>query len=265
MAILRKRHKTNFTTIDNELFRSCLSLKARGLLCTMLSLPEDWHFTERGLSSILPKDGRDSVRTTIKELETAGFLTRERVRDDKGKVVEWVWTFYDYQRLGYPGLENPTLDNPTLDNPTAYINNKESIKPDIKASQPAVASLPEQQDELGGTLSGLAEMEESRIGDEVKEAPGLDEVAAFFEAEGISVDPYRFWGVNETRGWCSGDGRPIDDWRRLAKSWAAHERTNTTRAPMQVPARRVPSVEEIMKEHYCDRETAEYMIEQKLY
>ena len=85
MAVLRKAHKSNFTVIDNQVFKSNLSLKARGLLSTMLSLPDNWHFTERGLSSILPKDGRDSVRSTIKELEEEGFLSRERICDEQGK------------------------------------------------------------------------------------------------------------------------------------------------------------------------------------
>lgn len=120
MAVLRKAHKSNFTVIDNGVFKSNLSCKARGLLCTMLSLPDNWHFTERGLSSILPKDGRDSVRTAIKELEVEGFLTREKMCDEQGKVYEWLWTFYDYSQstqLDYPRLVNPTLDNPTLENP----------------------------------------------------------------------------------------------------------------------------------------------------
>lgn len=61
MAVLRKAHKSNFTVIDNQVFKSNLSLKARGLLSTMLSLPDNWHFTERGLSSILPKDRKSVV------------------------------------------------------------------------------------------------------------------------------------------------------------------------------------------------------------
>ena len=48
MAVLRKAHKSNFTVIDNQVFKSNLSLKARGLLSTMLSLPDNWHFTEAG-------------------------------------------------------------------------------------------------------------------------------------------------------------------------------------------------------------------------
>lgn len=60
MAVLRKAHKSNFTVIDNQVFKSNLSLKARGLLSTMLSLPDNWNFSTTGLTSILPSDGRAS-------------------------------------------------------------------------------------------------------------------------------------------------------------------------------------------------------------
>lgn len=62
MAVLRKAQKSNFTVIDNQVFKSNLSLKARGLLCTMLSLPDNWKFSEKGLQMILPADGQTSVR-----------------------------------------------------------------------------------------------------------------------------------------------------------------------------------------------------------
>lgn len=57
MAVLRKAHKSNFTVIDNQVFKSNLSLKARGLLSTMLSLPDNWNFSTTGLTSILPSEG----------------------------------------------------------------------------------------------------------------------------------------------------------------------------------------------------------------
>ena len=103
MAVLRKAHKSNFTVIDNQVFKSNLSLKARGLLCTMLSLPDNWEFSEKGLQMILPADGQTSVRTAIKELEGSGYLSRTRLRDAKGKVIDWLWTFSDYPQ------ENQTL------------------------------------------------------------------------------------------------------------------------------------------------------------
>lgn len=110
MAFLRKEHKENYTCISNDVFRSDLSLKARGMLCTMLSLPDDWEFSENGLQAIL-KDGQTSIRSAIKELEAAGFLSRTRERDESGRMGKCVWIVSDY-----PRFENPNLDNSNLGN-----------------------------------------------------------------------------------------------------------------------------------------------------
>lgn len=109
MAFLRKDHKENYTCISNDVFRSDLSLKARGMLCTMLSLPDDWEFSENGLQAIL-KDGQTSIRSAIKELESAGFLSRTRERDEGGRMGRCVWIVCDY-----PRFENPSMDTPSLD------------------------------------------------------------------------------------------------------------------------------------------------------
>lgn len=110
MAFLRKEHKENYTCISNDVFRSDLSLKARGMLCTMLSLPDDWEFSENGLQAIL-KDGQTSVRSAIKELESAGFLSRTRERDENGRMGRCVWIVCDYPRFENHNLGNANLEN----------------------------------------------------------------------------------------------------------------------------------------------------------
>ena len=110
MAFLRKEHKENYTCISNDVFRSDLSLKARGMLCTMLSLPDDWEFSENGLQAIL-KDGQTSIRSAIKELEAAGFLSRTRERDENGRMGKCVWIVCDYPRFENPNLVNSNLGN----------------------------------------------------------------------------------------------------------------------------------------------------------
>lgn len=130
MAVLRKAQKSNFTVIDNQVFKSNLSLKARGLLSTMLSLPDNWNFSAKGLSAILPSDGESAIRSAIKELETSGYLTRERIRDDKGIIIDWLWTFSDYPQVENPLVENQQVDNPQLDKPLVgnqpQLNTKEA-------------------------------------------------------------------------------------------------------------------------------------------
>lgn len=110
MAFLRKEHKENYTCISNDVFRSDLSLKARGMLCTMLSLPDDWEFSENGLQAILC-DGQTSIRSAIKELESVGFLSRTRERDESGRMGKCVWIVCDYPRFENPNLVNSNLGN----------------------------------------------------------------------------------------------------------------------------------------------------------
>lgn len=110
MAFLRKEHKENYTCISNDVFRSDLSLKARGMLCTMLSLQDDWEFSENGLQAIL-KDGQTSVRSAVKELESSGFLSRTRERDESGRMGRCIWIVSDYPRFENPNLVNSNLGN----------------------------------------------------------------------------------------------------------------------------------------------------------
>ena len=110
MAFLRKEHKENYTCISNDVFKSDLSLKARGMLCTMLSLPDDWEFSENGLQAIL-RDGQTLVRSAVKELESAGFLSRTRERDVSGRMGKCVWIVCDYPRFENPNLVNSNLGN----------------------------------------------------------------------------------------------------------------------------------------------------------
>lgn len=125
MAFLRKEHKENYTCISNDVFRSDLSLKARGMLCTMLSLPDGWEFSENGLQAIL-KDGQTSIRSAIKELESAGFLSRTRERDESGRMGKCVWIVCDYPRFENPNLVNSNLGiEPQLS--TKESSTKESI------------------------------------------------------------------------------------------------------------------------------------------
>ena len=129
MTFLRKEYKENYTCISNDVFRSDLSLKARGMLCTMLSLPDDWEFSENGLQAIL-KDGQTSVRSAIKELESAGFLSRTRERDESGRMGRCVWIVCDYPRFENPNLVNSNLGNEpqlsTKELNTKELNTKES-------------------------------------------------------------------------------------------------------------------------------------------
>ena len=121
MAVFRVERNTGYTVMSNHHLRNKeLSLKAKGLLSQMLSLPEDWDYTLAGLSYI-NRESIDAIRTAVWELEKAGYITRRQGRDEKGKMTAIEYTIYEQPQqpgLDYPILENPTTDNPTSENPT---------------------------------------------------------------------------------------------------------------------------------------------------
>ncbi|MEF2800127.1 MAG: DUF6017 domain-containing protein [Christensenellales bacterium] len=116
MAVFRVERNTGYTVMSNHHLRNKeLSLKAKGLLSQMLSLPEDWDYTLAGLSYI-NRESIDAIRTAIWELEKAGYITRRQGRDEKGKMTAIEYTIYEQPQP--PQLENPILENPILENPT---------------------------------------------------------------------------------------------------------------------------------------------------
>ena len=90
-----------------------LSNKARGLLSTMLSLPEDWDYTTRGLAKIC-KDGVDGITAQLKELEQYGYLIRHRIRDSNGRIVDMEYVIYERPHTASPDTEKPYMVKPDM-------------------------------------------------------------------------------------------------------------------------------------------------------
>ena len=117
MAVFRVEKTKDFTIMSNHHLRNAeLSLKAKGLLSLMLSLPEDWDYTTKGLAHIC-KDGVDSITTALKELERHGYLTRQRLRYENGQLGDIEYTIHekpvDPEKQGAsPKRENPRQVNP---------------------------------------------------------------------------------------------------------------------------------------------------------
>lgn len=265
MAVLRKQHKSNFTVIANEVFKSGLSLKARGLLSTMLSLPDNWNFSEKGLQAILPKDGQTSVRSAIKELEDSGYLTRQRLCDDRGKVTEWIWTFSDYpqenqipegtntqvtdlQQVDYPNLENPNLDNPNLGNPNLetqpQLNTKQAItEGERKQESSTVRDVRHRHGEYRNVLLSDADLSKLREKFPSDWQARIDNLSEYMESTGKK---YQNHFVTICR-------------------WAKRDATKGRSKPEAQPAQAAPSVEEVMQKYRCTREEAEQLIRENLW
>ena len=147
MAVFRVERNTGYTVMSNHHLRNKeLSLKAKGLLSQMLSLPEDWDYTLSGLSYI-NRESIDAIRTAVWELEKAGYITRRQGRDEKGKMTAIEYTIYEQPQppgLDYPVLENPTAANPILENPTTEnptSENPTQLNKDISSKEQSITDL----------------------------------------------------------------------------------------------------------------------------
>ena len=159
MAVFRIEKTRDYTVMSNHHLRDTgLSLKSKGLLSMMLSLPENWNYTTRGLAKIC-KEGTDSIGSALKELERAGYIVRNRLRDSKGKIVDVEYVIYETPHppepdgpceeepdTEHPDTENPDMDTPGLENRPQL--NKDKSNPDkskkdelsTKGSNPVLSS-----------------------------------------------------------------------------------------------------------------------------
>ena len=132
MAVFRVERNKGYTVMSNHHLRNKdLTLKAKGLLSQMLSLPEDWDYTLAGLSHI-NREKIDAIREAVRELERAGYILRSRERDEKGRLRGANYVIYEQPQPPIPDLptlENPILDNPMLEKPTQL--NKELQRTDL--------------------------------------------------------------------------------------------------------------------------------------
>ena len=145
MPVFRVERNKGYTVMSNHHLRNKdLSLKAKGLLSQMLSLPEDWDYTLKGLA-LINREKIDAIRQAIRELEQAGYIVRSRERDERGRLRGADYVIYEQPQtppaLDLPTLENPTLDNPTqekpmLENPTQL--NKDRVTKDQAITDPSI-------------------------------------------------------------------------------------------------------------------------------
>ena len=133
MAVFRVERNRGYTVMSNHHLRNKeLSLKAKGLLSQMLSLPEDWDYTLAGLS-LINREKIDAIREAVRELERAGYIVRSRERDAKGRLRGAEYVIYEQP-------QPPTSDLPTLENPTQL--NKDISRTDLPKKEQSITDLP---------------------------------------------------------------------------------------------------------------------------
>ena len=132
MAVIRINKTKDYTVMSNfHLKDKNLSLKSKGLLSMILSLPEDWNYTTRGLAAIC-KEGVDSTGTALRELEHAGYIKRNRLHDEKGKITDTEYVIFKKPQDNPDAIkqdtENPYMDAENTENTAQLNTNKSNTK-----------------------------------------------------------------------------------------------------------------------------------------
>ena len=148
MAVFRIERTRDYTVMSNHHLRNAnLSLKAKGLLSMMLSLPEDWNYTTRGLAKIC-KEGVDAIGAALRELEGAGYIVRHQRRDKSGRITDTEYVIYEQPQpdLSQPDTASPDTENPYLAGPDtekpAELNIEKSKTQKQTTDVPSTDSIP---------------------------------------------------------------------------------------------------------------------------
>ena len=119
MSVFRINKTNNYTVMSNHHFKEKkMSLKAKGLLSLMLSLPDDWDYSISGLAT-LSKDGKDSIMSALAELEKFGYLTRTRLTNEKGQFAGVEYNIFEIPQPKNPISEKPNEENENSENSNA--------------------------------------------------------------------------------------------------------------------------------------------------
>lgn len=212
MSILRHNHEQEFTILPNSLIRNPeLSLRDVGLLCYMLSLPQDWEFSIDGLDYVIQNNGASSVRAALKNLEKQGYLRRSWIRSEDGRIIRNQWTVSDLpieERETIPEDNKPYVENQHAENQHADNQHAENRRQTKNISN-KVNNNKEQREQKALSL------------------PDLQDIISYIQENGYQVDAEQFYDYYTARGW-KVNGAPIADWTALIRNWARRERTEPT-------------------------------------
>ena len=214
MSIYRRHKKNNYTCIDNHVFKDhSLSMKAKGLLTQIYSLPDDWEYSVKGLSTLF-SDGRDAVNNALQELIDHGYIVRTQKQNQAGKFDGYEYDIYEQPQI--KNADNPFTENPLSDNPlsekqtqlntnilnTKEVNTKENIY--ICADENFFEDLPDKP--------------KSKF-----IPPTIEEVAEYCNQRNSDIDPEEFWAYYASQNWKKANGRPIKDWKLCVITWEKKE------------------------------------------
>lgn len=181
MAVFRVEKSKEYTVMSNYHLRDMsLTLKAKGLLSQILSLPDDWDYTLAGLS-VINRESIDAIRSAVRELEASGYIKRNRERDKNGRLRGAEYTVFERPcEAEKPDMDLPTLENPTQVNPTQakdnidiiYIQDKIKTEQNKERTKPAMHTHAREDD--NGDLAEVIRHYEERVTPELSRTKALE-------------------------------------------------------------------------------------------
>lgn len=198
MATFRINKNKNYTTMSNYHLKDInLSLKAKGLLSLMLSLPENWDYSVLGLTSIC-KETKDTVNGVLKELEDNNYLVRKRIYCN-GKISDWEYNIYETNDL-HP--KNQDIENQDIENQDVNKYTKES---------------------------NIKKYKENNIKRNVFEKPTVEEIQEYCDSRENGLDANYFYDFYESKNWMIGKNK-MKDWKAAVRTWERNKPATKTTA-----------------------------------
>ena len=220
MAVLRKEKRNSFTVIDNGIFKdSRISYKAKGLLGQMLSLPDGWEYSVKGLEK-LANDKYSAITSGLKELEEAGYFRREQ-RFVKGKFAGYEYIISETphnKNSDFTFSENTISENTISENPTQLNTNKSNTK--------------ELNTKGSNTNKSVGEhtRRQKNLHTDKSLRPTLEEIEAYIAEKTLCVDARRFYDFFDVGEWLDSKGEPVRNWKQKLITWSERNGKNDVRA-----------------------------------
>lgn len=206
MAYFRVNKNSDYTVMSNYHLRDkTLSLKAKGLLSLMLSLPDDWDYSINGLVAIC-KEQKTSIVSTLNELKENKYVIVTKLMPDKSNTgrIEYIYDIYEQpyekQDIEKQGIENLCLENQCLENQPQLNTNKSNTK--------VLTTNKQNTKNKGKTTHKSSKFV----------APTVEEVKAYCEERNNGIDAQRFVDYYQARGWMTGKNH-IKDWKACVRTW----------------------------------------------
>lgn len=200
MAVFRTHRLNNFTTVNNYLIRDeNLTLKDKGMMVVLLSLPETWEYSVLGLETIC-KESKNTINDILNNLEKYEYLERGKVRDEKGRFKEWKYDIYEIPKTKYeeeyPHPKKQDMEKRDMENP--YLENSpQLIKEELNTKKLNKDFIP----------------------------PTLEDIKDYcLNVRHNSVDYQKFYDYYTAGNWKDSKGNKIKNWKQKVITWEKKDR-----------------------------------------